>query len=103
MIGQRRLISVTGLAMRLTSAILPAIENACEADIDWAFENGAIGGFFQLSASDDSFIEAASSGTPAPYVPPDDPMVRDHWAFIHRTGSEPWRLEHHRLGRSERV
>jgi hypothetical protein len=80
--------------VRLTSQNLPAIDNASEADINCAFENGAIGGFVHLSASDDSFIQAGSWGTPGTFVPADDPTVRDHWAFIHRTGSEPWRLEH---------
>ena len=82
------------VVVRLTSQNLPAIENASEADIDWAFENGAIGRFVHLSASDDSFIQAGSWGTPGVFVPSDDPTVRDHWAFIHRTGSEPWKLEH---------
>jgi len=80
--------------VRLSSQNLPDIENVSEADIDRAFDDGAIGNFVHLWASDDSFIQAGSRGTPSNCVPPDDPEVKDHWAFIHRTGSEPWTLEH---------
>ena len=80
--------------MRLSSQNLPDIENVSESDIDRAFENGAIGKFAHLWASNDSFIQAGSRGTPSSCLPPDDPEVRDRWAFIHRTGSEPWVLEH---------
>jgi len=73
---------------------LPDIEIVSEADIDCVFDNGAIGKFANLWASNDSFIQAGSRGTPSNCVPPDDPEVRDHWAFIHRTGSVPWVLEH---------
>ncbi len=89
--------------MRLSSQNLPEIENVSEADIDRAFENGAIGKFVHLWSSDDSFIQAGSRGTPSNCVPPDDPEVKDHWAFIHRTGSEPWALEHIESGRREGV
>jgi hypothetical protein len=79
--------------VRLSSQNLPEIENVSEADIDRVFDSGAIGKFVHLWASDDCFIQAGSRGTPSNCVPPDDPEVKDHWAFIHRTGSEPWTLE----------
>jgi hypothetical protein len=80
--------------MRLSSENLPDIENVTEADIERAFDNGAIGKFVHLWSSADTFIQAGSRGTPSKCVPPDDPALKHHWAFIHRTGSEPWTLEH---------
>jgi hypothetical protein len=79
--------------VRLSSQNLPEIENVSEADIDRAFDGGAIGKFVHLSATEDCFIQAGSRGTPSRCVPPDDPGVKDHCEFIHRTGSEPWILE----------
>ena len=85
--------------MRLSSQNLPDMQDVTEADIERAFDNGAIGKFVHLWASDTCFIQAGSLGTPSCCVPRDDPEVRDHWAFIDRTGSEPWTLEHiERLG-----
>ena len=82
-----------GAGVRLSSQNLPEIENVSEADIDRAFDNRAIGKFVHLWASDDRFIQGGSRGTPSNCVPPDDPEVKDHWAFIRRTGAEPWTLE----------
>jgi hypothetical protein len=83
-----------GADVRLSSQNLPDIENVTEADIERAFDNGAIGKFVHLWSSADTFIQAGSRGTPSKCVPPDHPALKHHWAFIHRTGSEPWTLEH---------
>jgi hypothetical protein len=90
----RRFRSGRGIRVRLSSQNLPDIENVTEADIDRAFHNGAIGKFVHLWNSEDSFIQAGGRGTPSNCVAPDHPKVKQHWAFIHRTGSEPWILQH---------
>jgi hypothetical protein len=80
--------------MRSSSHNLADIDNVTEADIERAFDSEAVIGFARLGTSDESFIQAISRGTPSKCVPPDHPRVKPHWAFIHRTGSEPWILEH---------
>jgi hypothetical protein len=93
----RRLLRGEEAGVRLSSQNLPDIENVTEADVERTFDNGAIGKFAHLWSSEDSFIQAGSRGTPSKCVSPDHPMVKHHWAFIHRTGSEPWTLEHIQL------
>jgi hypothetical protein len=79
--------------LRFSSQSLPDIENVSEGFIERAFDDGSIGQFAHLCISDDVFIQAGSRGTPSNCVPSDDPLVKEHWAFIRRTGSEPWILE----------
>lgn len=80
--------------MRFSSQSLPDVENVSEDFIERAFDDGSIGRFAHLWRSDDVFIQAGSKGAPSNCAPPDDPLVKEHWAFIQRTGSEPWTLEY---------
>lgn len=80
--------------MRFSSQDLPDIENVSEALIERAFDRKAIGKFAHLWKSEDIFIQAGCRGTPSNCAPPDDPLVKELWAFIERTGSEPWTLEY---------
>jgi hypothetical protein len=77
-----------------SSQSLPDIENVSEDFIERAFTDASIGKFAHLFIADDVFIQAGSMGTPSQCVPPDDPDIKEHWAFIRATGSEPWRLEY---------
>jgi hypothetical protein len=79
--------------MRLTSQNLPEIEDVTVTDLDRAFDGCAIGKFVHLWSSDDCFIQAGRNGTPSKCVHPDASEVKEHWTFIHRSGSEPWTLE----------
>ncbi len=80
--------------MRFSSQTLPDMENVSEALIVQAFDDKAIGKFAHLWISDDVFIQAGCRGTPSNCAPPDDPLVQELWAFIQRTGSEPWTLQY---------
>jgi hypothetical protein len=80
--------------VRFSSQSLPDMENVTEDFIERAFADASIGKFAHLSIADDVFIQAGSKGTPSNCVPPDDPLTKEHWAFICTTGSEPWILEY---------
>ena len=70
------------------------MENVSAEFIERAFDDNAIGTFAHLWLSNDIFIQAGSKGRPSNCVPPDDPLVKELWNFIQRTGSEPWTLQY---------
>jgi hypothetical protein len=81
-------IYVSGLAfkfsnMKLTTEELPVIEAVTEADIERIFADEVFGKFVILSASEDSFIQAASVWSP----------TKECAAFLQSTGSDPYCLE----------
>jgi hypothetical protein len=80
--------------LRFSSQNLPDMEDVTEALIERAFDHKAIGKFAHLWISDDQVFSAGCRGTPSNCVPPDDPLVKELWAFIQTTGSEPWTLQY---------
>jgi hypothetical protein len=88
--------------VRFSSQSLPDMENVSEDFIERAFADASIGKFAHLSIADDVFIQAGSMGTPSNCVPRDDPLAKEHWAFIRTNGSETWILEYvDRIARKE--
>jgi hypothetical protein len=85
---------VKGTELRFSSQDLPDVENASAEFIARAFDEKAIGKFAHLWLSNDVVIFAGSKGKPSNCLPPDDPLVKERWAFIQRTGSEPWTLRY---------
>ena len=80
--------------MRFSSQDLPDMEIVSAEFIERAFDDKAIGTFAHIWLSYDAFIQAGSKGTPSNCVPPNDPLVKELWSFIQRTGSEPWTLQY---------
>jgi hypothetical protein len=79
--------------LRFTCQHLPEADDVSEDFIERAFDQKALGGFAQLSVSDEVFLQTVCRGRPSNCAPPNDPFVEKLRTSIERTGSEPWTLE----------
>jgi hypothetical protein len=74
------------LLMPFTCQHLPEMDDVSEDFIERTFDQKTLGGFAQLSISDEVFLQGGSRGRPSNCAPPDDPLVGELWSFIQKTG-----------------